>query len=179
MRYRTLGRTGLKVSILSLGGSPLGSVFRPTDDFEAIKTVHPTIDLGINFIDVSPFYGATKAETVLGRALRDIPRDRYYLATKVGQSGRNDFDFSAARVRRSLDESCQRLGVDYIDLVQCHGIEFADLNQIVGETLPELVKLRQEGRIGHVVITISHHAQRGFVLAPPPEGAKLANGDGR
>jgi L-galactose dehydrogenase len=153
MHVRALGRTGLNVSVLSFGASSLGGVFRNTDDAEAIRAVHMALDLGINFIDVSPYYGATRAETVLGRALRGIPRDRFYLATKVGQYGDGVFDFSAARVTRSLDESCARLGVDHIDLLQCHDIEFADLNQIVDETLPALVRLRDAGRIGHIGIT--------------------------
>lgn len=153
MHYRALGQTGLKVSVLSLGGSSLGGAFRQTDDAESIRTVHTAFDLGVNFVDVSPYYGATRAETVLGQALREIRRDRYFLATKVGQYGDGQFDFSAARVTRSLDESCARLGVDYIDLLQCHDIEFADLNQIVEETLPALLKLKQAGRIGHLGIT--------------------------
>jgi len=153
MQYRPLGRTGLDVSILSYGASPLGSVFRATDDAEGIRTVHTALDLGINYLDTSPYYGATKSETVLGKALREIARDRYYLATKVGQYDNGVFDFSAARVVRSLDESCARLGVDYIDVLQCHDIEFADLNQIVNETLPALVALREKGRIGHIGIT--------------------------
>jgi L-galactose dehydrogenase len=153
MHYRTLGKTGLSVSVLGFGGSSLGGAFRQTDDAEAIRTVHVALDLGINFIDVSPYYGATRAETVLGRALRGVARDRYVLATKVGQYGQGEFDFSAERVTRSLDESCARLGVDYVDLLQCHDIEFADLDQIVNETLPALVRLREAGRIGHVGIT--------------------------
>src|SRR6266542_4235603 len=153
MHYRSLGRTGLNVSVLSFGASSLGGVFHPIDEKEGVRCVHTAIDLGINFVDVSPYYGATKAETVLGRALREIKRDRYLLATKVGQYGEGEFDFSAARVTRSLDESCSRLGVDYIDLLQCHDIEFADLDQIVNETLPALVKLREQGRIGHIGIT--------------------------
>lgn len=153
MQYRPLGQTGLNVSILSYGASSLGSVFRQTDDNEGIRSVHVALDHGINFIDVSPYYGATKAETVLGKALHGIQRDRYYLATKVGQYGDGEFDFSAARVVRSLDESCARLGVDYIDLLQCHDIEFAEADQIVNETLPALLKLKQAGRIGHVGIT--------------------------
>src|SRR3954470_18260200 len=153
MHDRKLGRTGLNVPVLSFGGSSLGGVFRQTDDAEAIRTVHVALDLGMNFFDVSPYYGATKAETVLGKALKGISRDRYLLATKVGQYGEGVFDFSAARVTRSLDESCARLGVDYVDLLQCHDIEFADLNQIVEETLPALVKLREAGRIGHIGIT--------------------------
>jgi len=153
MKRRPLGRTGLNVSILSFGASSLGGVFRATDDAESIRTVHTALDLGLNFIDVSPYYGATRAEAVLGRALRGVARDRYYLATKVGQYGEGEFDFSAARVTRSLDESCARLGVDYIDLLQCHDIEFAALDQIVEETIPALLTLRRAGRIGHVGIT--------------------------
>jgi L-galactose dehydrogenase len=153
MHYRSLGRTGLNVSVLSFGASSLGGVFHAIDESAGVRCVHTALDHGINFIDVSPYYGATKAETVLGRALREVKRDRYILATKVGQYGEGEFDFSAARVTRSLDESCARLGVDYIDLLQCHDIEFADLDQIVNETLPALVKLRQAGRIGHIGIT--------------------------
>jgi L-galactose dehydrogenase len=153
MHYRQLGRTGLNVSALSFGASPLGGAFRAVDESEGIRTVHIALDLGINFFDTSPFYGVTKSETVLGKALRGIARDRYFLGTKVGQYGEGDFDFSAARVVRSLDESCARLGVDYVDVLQCHDIEFADLSQIVNETLPALVKLRSAGRIGHIGIT--------------------------
>lgn len=153
MHYRPLGRTGLNVSVLSFGASSLGGVFHATDDAESIRTVHTALDVGINFIDVSPYYGATRAESVLGRALRGVARDRYYLATKVGQYGEGEFDFSAARVTRSLDESCARLGVDTIDLLQCHDIEFASLDQIVGETIPALLALKRAGRIGHVGIT--------------------------
>lgn len=153
MHYRKLGLTGLNVSLLGFGASSLGGVFRQTDDTESIRTVHTALDLGMNFIDVSPYYGATRAETVLGKALREVRRDRYYLATKVGQYGEGEFDFSAARVTRSLDESCARLGVDYIDLLQCHDIEFASIDQIVDETLPALVRLKDAGRIGHVGIT--------------------------
>lgn len=154
MKYRRLGQTDLEVSVLSYGASPLGGVFGDEVDVDSgIRTVHAAVDHGINFIDVSPYYGDTKAETVLGKALAGITRDRYYLATKCGQYGQEEFDFSAERVTRSLDESCARLGVDYIDVLQCHDIEFAEADQIVNETLPALVKLREAGRIGYIGIT--------------------------
>ena len=153
MHYRALGRTGLNVSILGFGASSLGGVFRSVDEKEGVRAVLTALDLGINFVDVSPCYGATRAETMLGRALRGVRRDRFILATKVGQYGEGEFDFAAARVERSLDESCARLGVDYIDLLQCHDIEFADLGQIADETLPALMRLRERGRIGHIGIT--------------------------
>ncbi len=154
MEYRILGKTGLKVSALSLGASSLGGgVFRHVEERDAVRTVHLAIDNGINFIDVSPFYGLTRAESVLGKALRDIPRDRYYLATKVGRYGDNDFDFSAKRIAASVDESLGRLGVDYVDLIQAHDIEYGNLQQIVEETLPSLRDIQHAGKARFVGIT--------------------------
>ncbi len=155
MQYHPLGQTGLQVSILSYGASSLGSVFRDVDENEGIRTVHTALDLGINFIDVSPYYGLTKAETVLGKALKGIARDRYILATKVGRYGddASDFDFSAARITQSVEESLQRLGVDHVDLIQCHDIEYGDLNQIVEETLPALEKVVAAGKARFIGIT--------------------------
>jgi L-galactose dehydrogenase len=153
MHYRQLGRTGLKVSVLSFGASPLGNAFRTIDEGEGIRAVRTALDLGLNFFDTSPHYGVTRSETVLGRALTGVPRESYYLATKVGQYGEGNFDFSAVRVTKSFAESCARLGTDYIDVLHCHDIEFADLDQIVNETLPAMVKLRELGRVGHLGIT--------------------------
>jgi L-galactose dehydrogenase len=148
MEYRSLGKTGLSVSVLAFGASSLGGVFRNVDDQTGIRAVRTTLDLGINLIDVSPYYGLTKAETVLGRALQGIPRDRYYLATKCGRYGANieDFDFSADRVTRSVDESLSRLGVEYLDIIQVHDMEFGDARQIIGETVPALIKLKESGK---------------------------------
>jgi L-galactose dehydrogenase len=153
MEYRQLGKTGLKVSVLSYGASSLGGVFHEIDEAQGIKTVHAALDLGINFIDVSPYYGLTKAETVLGKALKGIPRDRYYLATKVGRYGGDQFDFSAERVTASVDESLARLSVDTIDLIQCHDIEFGSLAQIVEETLPALRQVQAQGKVRFIGIT--------------------------
>lgn len=156
MEYREIGRTGMKVSALSFGASSLGSVFRDTKESEAIAAVHTAVEMGMNFIDVSPYYGHYKAETVLGKALREIPRDKYYLSTKVGRYGKdgvNTWDYSGRRATESVYESMDRLGVDYIDLINVHDIEFADLHQVVEETLPALVELREKGVVGHVGIT--------------------------
>jgi L-galactose dehydrogenase len=153
MDYRPLGKTGLRVSALSYGASPLGSVFRPIDEAEGIRAVHTALDLGINFIDVSPYYGLTRAETLLGKALATVSRDRYYLATKVGRYGENEFDFSTSRVTASVEESLRRLGVDHIDLIQCHDIEFGSLDQVVEETLPALWNLRDQGKVRFIGIT--------------------------
>ncbi len=155
MEYRTLGKTELKVSVLSFGASSLGGVFRDIDEAEAMRAVHVSLDAGINFIDVSPYYGLTRAERVLGQALRGIPRDRYLLATKVGRYGAEieHFDFSASRVTASIDESLSRLGVDYVDLIQAHDIEFGNLDQVVEETIPALRRAQQAGKARFVGIT--------------------------
>jgi len=153
MEYRALGKTGLDVSALGFGASPLGGVFGDIDEAEGIRTVHAAIDLGINFLDVSPYYGLTRAETVLGKALKEIPRDRYYVATKVGRYGADQFDFSARRVVASVDESLARLNVDYVDLIQCHDIEFGSLDQVVNETLPALRRLKEQGKVRFIGVT--------------------------
>jgi L-galactose dehydrogenase len=153
MKYRKLGNTGLEVSVLGFGGSSLGSVFGNIDEQEGIRTVHVAVDNGINLIDTAPYYGETKAERVLGRALREIPRGKYLLATKVGRFGVDNFDFSARRVLESVDESLQRLGVDHIDFIQAHDIEFGDLDQIVNETLPALREMQATGKVRFVGIT--------------------------
>jgi aryl-alcohol dehydrogenase-like predicted oxidoreductase len=155
MKYHQLGKTDMRVSCLSYGASPLGAAFGPVREEDAIATVHAALDSGINLIDVSPFYGLTQAETLLGKALKTVARDRYYLATKVGRYGHDprDFDFSAQRVTASVDESLGRMGVDYVDVIQCHDIEFGSLQQVIHETLPALYKLRDSGKVRYVGIT--------------------------
>lgn len=153
MKYRTLGKTKLQVSVLSFGASSLGGVFKPVEESVAIRTVHTALDLGINFIDVSPFYGYTKAEVVLGKALKGVPRDRYYLATKVGRYGDAEFDFSAQRSTKSIEASLRRLGVDYVDILQSHDNEYGDLNQVIEETIPALRRMQQEGKARFVGVT--------------------------
>src|SRR5690606_37462128 len=114
------------------------------------------VDNGINFIDVSPYYGHKKAEIVLGKALKEIDRARYYLSSKVGRygiDGKNSWDYSAKRSIESVYESMDRLHVDYVDLMNVHDIEFADLDQVCAETLPALVELREKGIVKHVGIT--------------------------
>ena len=173
MIYNELGITGMKVSNLGFGASSLGGVFHDIREAEGIKAVHTAVDNGINFIDVSPYYGHYKAETVLGKALKEIERDRYYLSTKVGrygENGVNTWDYSAKRVTASVYESMERLNIDYIDLINVHDVEFADLNQVVEETLPALVKLREEGVVKHVGITDLQPENLKWVIEHVPAG---------
>ena len=173
MVYNELGKTGLRVSNLGFGASSLGGVFHDIREAEGIKAVHTAVDNGINFIDVSPYYGHYKAETVLGKALKEIPRDKYYLSTKVGRYGKdgvNTWDYSAKRVTDSVYESMERLNIDYIAIINVHAVEFADLNQIVSETLPALVKLREKGVVGHVGITDLQPENLKWVIEHVPAG---------
>lgn len=146
----------MRLSQLGFGASSLGGVFRGIRESEGIEAVFTAIEGGINFIDVSPYYGHLKAETVLGKALQQLPRNRYYLSTKVGRYGKdgvNLWDYSARRAQESVYESMERLHIDHIDLINVHDVEFADLHQVVEETLPALVELRDQGVVGHVGIT--------------------------
>ncbi len=119
------------------------------------------VEGGINFIDVSPYYGHYKAETVLGKALKYVPREKYFLSTKVGRYGKdgvNTWDYSGQRATESVYESMERLGIDHIDLINVHDIEFqaameGGLQKVVDETLPALVELKKKGVVGHVGIT--------------------------
>lgn len=152
MLYGALGNTGLSVSRIGFGASPLGDVFGTTDPAEGLKAVHRAIDFGINFFDVSPYYGNTLAEERLGNALLGR-RDKVVLATKCGRYGAESFDFSPSRIRRSIDESLARLQTDYVDLFQAHDIEFAEVDQIVNETLPALREIQQSGKARFIGIT--------------------------
>lgn len=178
MKYNKLGNTGLEISSLSFGASSLGSVFHETKEAESIKAVETAIEGGINFIDVSPYYGHYKAETVLGKALKIIPRDKYYLSTKVGRYGKdgvNTWDYSGKRATESVYESLERLNIDYIDIINVHDIEFqaalpGGLQKVCDETLPALVELREKGVVGHVGITDLQLKNLKWVIDHVPAG---------
>ncbi|CAA7037755.1 unnamed protein product [Microthlaspi erraticum] len=155
MELRPLGNTGLKVSSVGFGASPLGSHYSPVAEDDGIAAVREAFRLGINFFDTSPYYGGTLSEKVLGKALKalQVPRSDYIVATKCGRYVEEGFDFSAERVRKSIDESLENLQLDYVDILHCHDIEFVSLDQIVNETIPTLQKLKQEGKIRFIGIT--------------------------
>jgi aryl-alcohol dehydrogenase-like predicted oxidoreductase len=173
MEYREIGKTGMKVSNISFGASSLGGVFHSLKEEIGIEAVHTAVDNGINFIDVSPYYGHLKAEIVLGKALKEVDRNRYYLSTKVGRYGKNGvnyWDYSAKNVKESVYESMERLHVDFIDLINIHDIEFADLKQVCDETLPALVELRNKGIVKHVGITNLNLRHFRYVIDHLPAG---------
>ena len=163
----------MKVSALSFGASSLGGVFHEIDENRALDAVYTAMDNGMNFIDVSPYYGHYKAETVLGKALPHIDRSKYYLSTKVGRYGKdgvNTWDYSARRAKESVYESMERLHIDYIDLINVHDVEFSDLRQVIEETLPALCELRKEGVVKHVGITDLQPENLKYIIDRVPEG---------
>ena len=147
MQTRSLGQTDLKLPILSFGASSLGAEFRSIDLKEAFGAVHTALDLGMNFIDTSPFYGRGMSEVMLGQALKGIDRSSYLIGSKLGRYTDQHFDFSAARVEESIHTSLHRLGTDHLDLLLLHDVEFVKLPQIWEETLPAILKAKAAGKV--------------------------------
>jgi L-galactose dehydrogenase len=173
MRYKSLGKTGIDVSVISFGGAPLGNEFGGIDLAEGERAVHLAIERGITLFDTSPYYGRTLSETRLGEALRGR-RNQVILSSKCGRYDAASFDFSEARVKSSVDESLRRLGTDHLDLLVAHDIEFGDREQIVHETVPAMRDLQQAGKIRAVGISglplkiladVATRAQVDFVLS--------------
>jgi aryl-alcohol dehydrogenase-like predicted oxidoreductase len=147
MERRPLGNTGLELTVLGFGASSIGQEFRRVDLNEALDSVRAALDCGVNYIDTAAYYGRGMSEILLGRILPELPRESFVLSSKLGRYAPQHFDFSARRVRESVDISLERMRLDYIDMMFCHDIEFVDLRQIVEETLPELAQLKAEGKV--------------------------------
>jgi aryl-alcohol dehydrogenase-like predicted oxidoreductase len=147
MKTRPLGNTGLDLPVLGFGASSLGQEFRQVRLDEALQAVHTALDLGINLIDSSPFYGRGMSEVLLGVALRDVPRESYQLCTKLGRYTDRHFDFSAGRVEESIHTSLHRLGTDHIDILLLHDVEYVELPQVWEETIPAALKAKEQGKV--------------------------------
>jgi aryl-alcohol dehydrogenase-like predicted oxidoreductase len=146
MRYRTLGASDLKVSVISLGSWLTYGV--GVEAAAGAACVKRAFDLGINFIDTANVYGRGAAETVLGDTLAGIPRDSYILATKVfGEMGPDDKGLSRAQIQKQLDASLKRLKVDYVDLYQCHRYDPATPLE---ETLEALTAAVHAGKVRYL-----------------------------
>jgi aryl-alcohol dehydrogenase-like predicted oxidoreductase len=142
---RTLGRTGLKVTTISLGGYHAG---QPEREEDTIAVIHRALDLGINFFDNADCYQTGRAEERMGKALEGRRKD-IYLMTKVDQR-------DAQGSRLTLEQSLRRLRTDYLDLWQFHGVsKIADLEQIFGPNgaMETAQKAKQEGKIRFIGVT--------------------------
>jgi L-galactose dehydrogenase len=152
MEYRTLGKTGLKVSRLGFGAATLGNEYGTADPQESARAVNLAIDSGINIFDVAPYYGRTLAETRLGEMVEGR-RHEVIIATKCARYDKAEFDFSAGRVTQSIDESLRRLKTDYVDILHVHDIEFAHKRQVIDETIPALRNIQAAGKARFIGIT--------------------------
>lgn len=138
------------MSQLAFGTAPLGGLFGRVEDDDAVALVREALDLGITLLDSSPYYG--DAEDRLGKALVGR-RDEVVLATKAGRYGPRDFDFTPARLRRSVEQSLRLLRTDHVDILQLHDIEFVRLEPVLEDSYATLVAMRDEGLCRFVGMT--------------------------
>lgn len=153
MVFRKLGRTGLDVSLVSLGtGGP--SVLGQTQglpEAESHRLVRRALDLGINLIDSAAGY--RESEVILGRALQGVPREHYILATKFSPLQGNEPKTDAEEAARSLERSLQRLQMEYVDVFQFHGVTPATYRRVIDTFYPVVARLRDEGKTRFIGIT--------------------------
>lgn len=145
MEYRTLGRTGLRVSVLGIGtGGP--SQFGQNSgvpETDVSRMVRRALALGVNFFDTAAGYG--ESEAILGRALTGVPRDEYVLATKV-QVARDEWTATPEDVVATVELSLERLRVDVIDIMQFHGVKPEDYARTIEIFLPVMARLQEQGK---------------------------------
>ncbi|MDH6514925.1 D-threo-aldose 1-dehydrogenase [Streptomyces sp. SAI-135] len=169
MNSNTLGTSGVPVSALAFGGAVIGNLFTEVTDEEAHEAVTAAWERGVRYFDTAPHYGLGLSERRLGQALKDRPRAEFTISTKVGRrlepatGGGDDlanafavpatlrrvWDFSADGVRRTLDASLERLGLDHVDVVYLHDPD-DHAEQAFREGYPALEKLRSEGVVGAI-----------------------------
>jgi aryl-alcohol dehydrogenase-like predicted oxidoreductase len=156
MRYRVLGKTGLRVGVVGLGTMVHAGHFGPMKDEESLDAIDAALDLGVNFIDTSDAYGAGYSETLLGQALKGR-RDKVIIATKGGNvmtgPDRGKRNFAAAYIDAVLHESLKRLQTDYIDLYQLHNPTVDVIQR--GDVWEVLERRRKEGKIRHYGVSIN------------------------
>ncbi|HXP79377.1 MAG TPA: aldo/keto reductase [Verrucomicrobiae bacterium] len=148
MEHRQLGKNGPQVSALGLGCMGMSFAYGPTDDEESLRVLRRYFELGGNFLDTAEIYGPYKNEELLGRFLREVPRDRVIVATKfgfrIGSGGVRSVDGSPENVRRACDGSLQRLGIETIDLYYQHRV---DPKVPIEETVGAMAKLVSAGKV--------------------------------
>lgn len=169
MEYTILGRSGLKVSVAGLGcGGPsrLGLREGKTEK-EAVALVRQSLDLGVNLLDTAEAYGT---EEIVGKAIKDLPRDRIVISTKKTPPPPDHPD-PGTEIRKGLEQNLRRLGTDYIDIYHLHGVEPEDYSDAAEKLAPVFVELREKGKIRLVGIT------EAFVQDPGHQMLQRALGD--
>jgi D-threo-aldose 1-dehydrogenase len=165
MELRRLGG-GVEVSVLSLGGAPLGGLYEPVSEEQAEATVRTALERGLCYVDTAPHYGAGRSETRLGRVLAGLPRDTFTVSTKVGRRLRprrddeppdpegfgteppykREWDWSRDGIRRTLEASLERLGLDHVDVAYLHDPDDFE-ERVYAEGFAALAVLRDEGLV--------------------------------
>src|SRR5262249_21103694 len=147
MEYRALGRTGLNVSVMSIGSAAIGQQYGPVSAAEATECVHAAIDAGVNLVDTAAYYGVGLAEQRLGEILKGGWREKVTLCTKACRLDRAVFDFTPAGTRTCFEQSLKRLRTDHVEILLAHDIEFADdYEYVFNETYRVLQDLKKEGK---------------------------------
>ncbi len=147
MKMRKLGRSGPEVSAVGLGCMGMSAFYGGADEAQSIAVIHRALDLGVTLFDTAEMYGPHTNEVLLGKALKDR-RNEAFIATKFGINRQPDgsavTDGSPANVRRAVEGSLSRLGVDHIDLYYQHRI---DPNTPIEETVGAMAELVKEGKV--------------------------------
>lgn len=158
---RQIANTQMYVPKFGFGSAPIANMYSDIPDAQAIETIQYAIQVGINFIDTAPHYGAGLSEERIGLALKGLKRDDYIIQTKIGriigENGRRVHDFSHDGVMQSLEASLKRLDIDYVDSLLIHDPdEIAPSTQyIIHETYPTLAKLKQEGVVRAIGVGVN------------------------
>ncbi|MFI2740332.1 aldo/keto reductase [Streptomyces sp. NPDC018711] len=173
-----LGHSAVQVTELAFGAAGIGNLFTAVSDAEAEQAVHAAWDAGVRYFDTAPHYGLGLSERRLGAALRSRPRNEYVVSTKVGRilvptpeatgddlangfavpaTHHRRWDFSVHGVRRSIEDSLRRLGLDRIDIVYLHDPD-DHLDQALETAYPELERLRAEGVLGAIGVGMNQAA---------------------
>jgi aryl-alcohol dehydrogenase-like predicted oxidoreductase len=149
MEYRSLGNTGLRVSVAGLGcgGNSRLGLGRGASVDDCVAVVRTAVDLGVNFLDTAEAYGT---EEIVGAAARSYDRDRLVISTKALFRGGDD---TAATVTRRVEAALQRLGLDYVDVFHFHAVNPATYEHHRDVLAPALVRLKEQGKVRHVGIT--------------------------
>ncbi|WP_405995307.1 aldo/keto reductase [Streptomyces sp. NBC_00986] len=177
MDTHRLGHTEVEVTQLGFGGGPLGGLFEPLDDATAARALDAAWESGIRYYDTSPHYGIGHSERRIGELLRGKPRAEFTLSTKVGRllvpqdpQGRTDesfavpathrrvWDFTRDGIRRSVEDSLDRLGLDRIDVLYLHDAE-RHFEEALRHGYPALAELRAEGAVGAIGAGMYHPGQ--------------------
>ncbi|MBD3379507.1 MAG: aldo/keto reductase [Candidatus Omnitrophica bacterium] len=168
MRYRKIGNSDLSVSVIGLGTWAFGGdCWGEADDRVSRKVVERAVDSGVNFIDTAPIYGSGRSESVIGSAIRTRRKD-VVIATKCGLEKKGHAirpNLSAEFIREEIENSLKRMGLDVIDLYQCH---WPDPNTSLRETFGELNELRNEGKIRYIGVSNFSRAtlEKALEIAP-------------